>query len=235
MQSHAEAEAPPAASAALVLGDEIGAGAFGTVYAATFHGQSVAVKSVVEDPRMQNREAALCEQLMRANHPNIVKYFDVRRTNSPEGACVLIVMERISHTLLDILNVLASRGLRMTKQNVCLLFPQVASGLNFLHSNEIVHRDIRPQNILVCPHSGQAKIADFGSAKRLYTGIPSKTYISSRWYRAPEMILDRDLYTVAVDLWALGCVLAETAQGSPIFHADNNSAQLVIAHTRLLA
>ena len=49
------------------------------------------------------------------------------------------------------------------------------------------------------------------------------------------MILDRDLYTVAVDLWALGCVLAETAQGSPIFRADNNSAQLVITHTRFLA
>ena len=79
------------------------------------------------------------------------------------------------------------------------------------------------------------KIADFGSAKRLGAQLPSTTYISSRWYRAPELILGRDLYTVSVDMWGFGCMLAEAAMGSPIFQGDDNIAQLVctLMHTRI--
>ena len=228
MQFDAAAEALPTLPAALALGNQVAAGAFGTVYRATFHGEPVAVKSFVEDPHAQNREAALCQELMTTSHPNIVKYFDVRRTDGPEGGVrVLIVMEHVSHSLNDVLSFLATRKMRMTKPKVRLFFKQLAAGLGFLHSNNIAHRDIRPQNILICLRAGQVKIADFGSAKRLTAGMSSKTYISSRWYRAPEMILDRNVYTVAVDMWAFGCVLAETAQGSPIFRAADNSSQLV--------
>ena len=81
--------------------------------------------------------------------------------------------------------------------------------------------------MLVCPHTRKLKIADFGSAKQLSEGAPSNTYITSRWYRAPELILDRNLYTVKVDIWAFGCVLAETALGRPIFQAAGNMEQLV--------
>jgi len=217
----------PAALAALVLGHEIGAGSFGTVYDATLHGLPVAVKCVVKDSRVDSREAELCQELATASHSSIVKFLGVRRLDRPGGVQMLmVVMERVSHSLQDILYVLATHEQRMTRPKVCLFFPQLAAGLDFLHSNGIVHRDIRPGNILVCLRRQEVKIADFSSAKRLSAGIPSVTYISSRWYRAPELILDRDLYTVAVDMWSFGCVLAETARGCALFQAGNNSAQL---------
>ena len=141
---------PPAA---LVLGTQIGAGAFGTVFSATLHGQPVAVKRVVEDRRDTSREASLCQQLSAASHPNIVQFICVERTEGLDGVGVLhIVTERANHSLRDMLTWLARRQLRMTKLNECLFFPQLAAGLAFLHARNIVHRDIRPENVSHCIH-----------------------------------------------------------------------------------
>ena len=75
--------------------------------------------------------------------------------------------------------------------------------------------------------TNQLKLADFGSAKQLVPGRANVTYICSRFYRAPELILDRDLYGPETDIWAYGCILAELAMGFPFFVGEDNISQLV--------
>ncbi|KAI8531523.1 hypothetical protein RHMOL_Rhmol11G0142900 [Rhododendron molle] len=73
----------------------------------------------------------------------------------------------------------------------------------------VCHRDIKPQNLLVSPHTHQVKLCDFGSAKVLVRGEPNISYICSRYYRAPELIFGATEYTTAIDIWSAGCVMAE--------------------------
>jgi glycogen synthase kinase 3 beta len=91
----------------------------------------------------------------------------------------------------------------------------------------VCHRDIKPQNILVNPHTHQLKLCDFGSAKVLVQGEPNISYICSRYYRAPELIFGATEYTTAIDVWSAGCVLAELLLGQPVFPGDSGVDQLV--------
>ncbi|KAK7843954.1 shaggy-related protein kinase alpha [Quercus suber] len=81
---------------------------------------------------------------------------------------------------------------------------------------EVCHRDIKPQNLLVNPHTHQVKLCDFGSAKVLVKGEPNISYICSRYYRALELIFGATEYTTAIDIWSAGCVLAELLLGQVI-------------------
>merc|ERR1719436_1938064 len=106
---------------------------------------------------------------------------------------------------------------------------QVCRALAHLHASGVVHRDIKPQNLLVDASRGHlAKLCDFGSAARLGSGKPALVaYICSRYYRAPELIFGATNYTTAVDLWSIGCVLAEMLRGRPLFPGTNGVDQLV--------
>ncbi|KAM7275799.1 hypothetical protein ACFE04_017665 [Oxalis oulophora] len=91
----------------------------------------------------------------------------------------------------------------------------------------VCHRDIKPQNLLVNPHTHQLKLCDFGSAKVLVRGEPNISYICSRYYRAPELIFGATEYTTAIDIWSAGCVLAELLLGQPLFPGESGVDQLV--------
>merc|ERR1719188_639721 len=88
---------------------------------------------------------------------------------------------------------------------------QTCRALAYLHAGGVVHRDIKPHNMLVDTGKGHVlKLCDFGSAAPLGKGRPQLVaYICSRYYRAPELIFDSTQYDAAVDLWSIGCVLAE--------------------------
>ena len=104
---------------------------------------------------------------------------------------------------------------------------QIFAGLKYLHSKGIVHRDIKPENMLISTVTGRLKICDFGSAKKIRSGEKSISYIASRFYRAPELILGCEIYNGAVDIWAAGCVIAEMMRmGAALFEGKSGVEQI---------
>lgn len=103
---------------------------------------------------------------------------------------------------------------------------QLLSGLAFCHSRRVLHRDLKPQNLLIDQH-GSLKLADFGLARAI--GIPVRTYtheVVTLWYRAPEILLGSKHYSTAVDIWSVGCIFAEMAMQVPLFPGDSEIDQL---------
>ena len=104
---------------------------------------------------------------------------------------------------------------------------QCFRALAYIHALGICHRDIKPQNLLVHPDTHELKVCDFGSAKRLVKGEVNVSYICSRYYRAPELIFGATDYTQSIDVWSVGCVIAELLLGQPLFPGDSGVDQLV--------
>lgn len=95
-------------------------------------------------------------------------------------------------------------------------------GLNYLHRKGVVHRDIKPQNLLIDPSCHVLKICDFGSAKKLDSKELNVAYITTRNYRAPELIVGKRDYDFSIDIWSAGCVIAECMLGKPLFESTNS-------------
>lgn len=112
---------------------------------------------------------------------------------------------------------------RFIYTSVCYFLVLRLSSFNFVHCD----RDIKPHNLLVDPVRQVLKLCDFGSAKVFVRGEPNVAYICSRFYRAPELIFGATEYDTAVDVWSMGCILAELLTGSPLFPGQTAVDQLV--------
>jgi glycogen synthase kinase 3 beta len=208
----------------------IGSGTFGIVYSAHIveTDETVAIKKVFVDRRYCNRELQLWEKL---RHPNIVtlKHAFYTSGESHDELYLNMVMEFVPETVYCVMKRYGKQKLQMPWILVQLYSYQACRALAHLRACSVLHRDIKPQNLLVDATKGHLlKLCDFGSAAKLGQGRPALVaYICSRYYRAPELIFGATQYTMAVDLWAIGCVLAEMIRGRPLFPGENGVDQLV--------
>lgn len=205
----------------------IGKGAFGQVFLARAQsGELVAIKKILINPKYHNREADIHALI---KHRNCIQLRDTFKTKGSNGEIYEnFVMQHLPSSLHDFILTYRNQRLYAPPIIVKLAAFQVFAGLNYIHSLGIVHRDIKPQNILIDPDRMDVKICDFGSAKIITDGCSSVSYIASRYYRAPELLLGCETYGSSVDIWAAGCVIAELLMsGSPLFVGDDQTDQFI--------
>ena len=104
---------------------------------------------------------------------------------------------------------------------------QILRALLYLEAHEIMHRDIKPSNILITEDELVSKLCDFGSAKKVLKNDNNISYICSRFYRAPELLFGSNEYNQTIDLWSLGCVMAEMLLGEILFPGESTVEQIV--------
>jgi cyclin-dependent kinase-like len=105
---------------------------------------------------------------------------------------------------------------------------QLLRALEFMHQHRMIHRDVKPENVLYSPLHGVAKLCDFGFARpcAVINGERFTEYVATRWYRAPELLVKEVLYEATVDVWAVGCLLPEMLTGEPLFPGESDLDQL---------
>ncbi|XP_077829053.1 cyclin-dependent kinase 3 isoform X5 [Macaca mulatta] len=183
--------------------EKIGEGTYGVVYKAKNRetGQLVALKKIRLDLEMEGvpstaiREISLLKEL---KHPNIVQLLDVVHNERK----LYLVFEFLSQDLKKYMD-------STPDSELPLHLIKLLQGVSFCHSHRVIHRDLKPQNLLI-NELGAIKLADFGLARAF--GVPLRTYtheVVTLWYRAPEILLGSKFYTTAVDIWSIGCIFAE--------------------------
>jgi glycogen synthase kinase 3 beta len=209
----------------------IGVGTFGAVFLATdvVTDEEVAVKKVLLDPRYKNRELDIVLQL---SHPNCLRY--ICHYNSTEGPNNEVFLHLVTGYLPNSLVAYIQSHPTPDLAYLRVYGYQLFAALAYLHRHGVSHRDIKSPNVLVHPDDGTLQLCDFGSAKILKPGEISVSYIATRAYRAPELLLDCPSYSPAIDVWAAGCVLCEMyLRGRMLFMGGNNS-EMMSAISRIL-
>lgn len=211
---------------------EIGEGAYGKVYKArdkNNEGRFVALKKVRVQtgeegmPLSTIREVAVLRQLESFEHPNVVRLFDVCTVSRTDRETKLtLVFEHIDQDLTTYLEKAPDPG--VPPETIKDMMFQLLRGLDFLHSHRVVHRDLKPQNILVTS-SGQIKLADFGLARIYSFQMALTSVVVTLWYRAPEVLLQSS-YATPVDLWSVGCIFAEMFRRRVLFRGNSDVDQL---------
>lgn len=204
--------------------DKIGEGTYGIVYKARdkVTREIIALKKIrleAEDegiPSTAIREISLLKELQ---HPNIVRLYDVVHTERK----LTLVFEYLDQDLKKYLDV--CEGGMETPILKDFLY-QLLRGVAYCHYHRVLHRDLKPQNLLI-NRQGDLKLADFGLARAF--GIPVRSYtheVVTLWYRAPDVLMGARRYSTPVDIWSIGCIFAEMANGRPLFAGTSEDNQL---------
>lgn len=185
-------------------------------------GQIVAIKKFKEsDDDEQVKKTALREirVLKQLRHENIVTLLEVFRVKGK----LYLVFEFVEKTILEEIE---KNPEGLEPRAIKRLMWQLVRAIHFCHSHNIIHRDIKPENLLVS-RNGVLKLCDFGFARPMAApGAKYTEYVSTRWYRAPELLVGDVSYGKAVDVWSIGCMFAEITTGLPLFPGDSDIDQL---------
>ncbi|KAJ5604850.1 hypothetical protein N7510_010004 [Penicillium lagena] len=161
------------------------------------------------------------QTLLEARHPNVVYLREVVMGNKMDE--VFLVMDFLEHDLKTLLDEMREPFLPSEIKTVLL---QIVGGLEFLHSQWIMHRDLKTSNLLM-NNRGEIKIADFGMA-RYYGDPPPKLtqLVVTLWYRSPELLLGADKYGPEIDMWSIGCIFGELLTKEPLLQGKNEVDQV---------
>jgi len=209
-----------------LLLEKIGEGTYGIVYKAKDRvtGRLVALKKIRLDehdegvPSTSIREVSLLKEL---NHPNVVKLEDVLYSKNR----LYLVFEFLDFDLKRYMDCMKEDLQPMLVKSYVY---QLTRSLFYCHSRRMIHRDLKPQNLLI-DRNGMLKLADFGLARAF--GVPIRQYtheVVTLWYRAPEILLGstKTMYSTPVDIWSVGCIFAEMATRKPLFPGDSEIDEL---------
>ncbi|PIN24761.1 MAPK related serine/threonine protein kinase [Handroanthus impetiginosus] len=200
---------------------EVGNGTFGSVWRAISKqsGEVVAIKKMKKKYYSWEECINLREvkSLRKMNHPNVVKLKEVIREND----ILYFVFEYMECNLYQLMK---DRGKLFSEAEVRNWCFQVFQGLAYIHQRGYFHRDLKPENLLVSKDI--IKIADFGLAREINSQPPFTEYVSTRWYRAPEVLLQSPTYGPPVDMWAMGAIMAELLTLRPLFPGSSEADEI---------
>uniref|UniRef100_A0A8C9QHZ6 non-specific serine/threonine protein kinase n=1 Tax=Spermophilus dauricus TaxID=99837 RepID=A0A8C9QHZ6_SPEDA len=149
------------------------------------------------------------KSLKKLNHANVVKLKEVIRENDH----LYFIFEYMKENLYQLIK---ERNKLFPESAIRNIMYQILQGLAFIHKHGFFHRDLKPENLL-CMGPELVKIADFGLAREIRSRPPYTDYVSTRWYRAPEVLLRSTNYSSPIDIWAVGCIMAEVYTLRPLF------------------
>lgn len=203
-------------------------------YATVFKGRSLLTENLValKEIRLEHEEGAPCTAIREVSllknlkHANIVTLHDIIHT----GETLTLVFEYLDRDLKQYMD--QCRNV-IQAENIRLFLVQFLRGLSFCHSRRILHRDLKPQNLLI-NDKGELKLADFGLARA--KSVPTKTYsneVVTLWYRPPDVLLGSTQYDASIDIWGVGCILYEMVTGRPLFAGNTSKEQLQLIFDKM--
>lgn len=213
---------------------ELGHGAYGIVCAAKYTGSPEAVGVAIKKVTNIFSKKILCKRALREmrllnhfrGHKNITCLYDMDIVETNHFNEIYLYEELME---CDMHQIIRSQQ-PLTDAHYQSFIYQILVGLKYIHSANVLHRDLKPGNLLVNADC-ELKICDFGLA-RGFSNDPEKNagflteYVATRWYRAPEIMLSFQSYTKAIDVWSVGCILAELLGGKPLFKGKDYVDQL---------
>lgn len=217
------------------VGQKLGKGAYGIVWKAIDKKSQklVALKKIFDafqnatDAQRTFREIMFLQELNSLNggHDNIIRLLNVLKAdNDRDIYLVFEFMETDLHAVIRA-NILEDIHKRY-------IMYQAFRALKFIHSADLLHRDMKPSNVLLNSEC-HVKVCDFGLARSIASIDDEKgqaytltDYVATRWYRAPEILLGSSRYTKSVDMWAMGCILGEMLVGKPLFPGKSTLHQI---------
>ncbi|VEN48635.1 unnamed protein product, partial [Callosobruchus maculatus] len=209
-----QGDSPFGKSEAYIKLEQLGEGSYATVYKgfSNLQNQVVALKEI----RLQEEEGAPFTAIREASllkelkHANIVTLHDIVHTKET----LTFVFEYV-HT--DLSQYMERHADGLDPRNARLFLFQLLRGLAYCHQRRVLHRDVKPQNLLIS-EIGELKLADFGLARA--KSVPSHTYsheVVTLWYRPPDVLLGSTEYSTSLDMWGVGCIFVEMITGMAIF------------------
>ncbi|EFO88604.1 hypothetical protein CRE_10753 [Caenorhabditis remanei] len=196
-------------------------------YATVFRGRSILSNKFValKEIRLEQEEGAPCTAIREVSllrnlrHANVVTLHDIIHTDR----LLTLVFEYVDR---DLKQYMDSCNNAMQMNNIRLFLFQLLRGLAYCHQRRVLHRDLKPQNLLITA-KGELKLADFGLARA--KSVPTKTYsneVVTLWYRPPDVLLGSTDYSTHIDMWGVGCILFEMIAGRALFPGGTPTEQL---------